>query len=241
MGYDGNIENPLTLNCQEQDASFRDLANKVREQRYCLNNALMAGKLKKLSNGRTLIEKTNRQLSEIAKKYSPACKSGCTCCCQHIFKVTSLELEVITFHLVKNPLLLDAFLNNYIQRQKTSQEEMQALYERYTNGSSEDQRDVSYRYFEKKIPCAFLDPQGICIIYEVRPIVCAGFISTDAVQCSKNPASGSMPPEMQRLFKESNMKLHAASKKPGDYFDLSTMIFRHLIDLSERGAKSVML
>lgn len=241
MGFDGNIENPLLLNSKDQTVSSRELIAKVTAQRYCLNNALMATKLKKLRNGRALLEKTNRQLSEMAKKHCPACKSGCSFCCQSIFKVSSLELEVISFHLINNPLLLDAFLNNYIQRQKDLQEEMQQLYERYTNGSSEEQREVSFRYFEKGIPCAFLNQQGGCMIYEVRPIVCAGFISADAAQCSKSPASGSIPPEMHRLFTETNMKLHAASKKLGDYADLSTMIFRHLIDLAGRGAKSVML
>lgn len=237
MGSDGNISNPL----ENLAASLRELVSKVTEKRYCLNNVLMATKLKKLRNGRALIEQTNRKLSEMAKKTNPACKSGCAYCCHQIFKVSSLELEVITFHLMNNPAILETFLNNYMQRQRESQEELQQLYTRYTNGSSEEQEEVSFRYFEKELPCAFLNPYGACMIYEVRPIVCAGFVSTDAVKCIKDPTSGFTSPEMLRLFEDSNMKLHAASKKLGEYADLSTMIFRHLHDLAVRGAKSVLL
>lgn len=225
----------------EPAVSLRELVSKVTEKRYCLNNVLMATKLKKLRNGRALIEQTNRKLSEMAKKTNPACKSGCAYCCHQIFKVSSLELEVITFHLMNNPAILEAFLNNYVQRPREFQEEMQQLYTRYTNGSNEEQKEVSLRYFARNLPCAFLNQHGACTIYEVRPLICAGFISTDAVECSKTPAAGFMPPEMLRLFKDSNMKLHAASKKLGEYADLSTMIFRHLHDLAERGAKSVLL
>lgn len=52
----------------EPAVSLRELVSKVTEQRYCLNNVLMATKLKKLRNGRSLIEQTNRNLSEMAKK-----------------------------------------------------------------------------------------------------------------------------------------------------------------------------
>lgn len=237
MGLDKNI------NSQPENlaASLRDLVSKVTEKRYCLNNVLLASKLKKLRKGRVLIEQTNRKLSELAKKNNPACKSGCSYCCHQIFKVSSLELEVITFHLMNNPTILEAFLNNYMQRQRESQEELQQLYTLYTKGSSEEQREVSLRYFEKAIPCAFLNQYGACKIYDVRPIVCAGFISSDAVKCSKNPSSGFVPGEMFKLFNDSNMKLEAASKELGAYADLSTMIFRHLHDLAERGAKSIFL
>lgn len=239
MGSDGNVNNPLSLINEKLTVSLKVLVSKVTEKRYCLNNVLMATKLKKLRNGRLLIEQTNRTLSEMAKKISPACKSGCTYCCQHIFKVSSLELEVITFHLINNPAILEAFLNNYVEGQRDSQE-MQ-LYTRYTNGSNEEQKEVALRYFEKALPCAFLNQYGACMIYEVRPIVCAGFVSTDAAECSKNPASCFISPEMVRLFKDSSIKLHAASKQLDEYADLSTMIFRHLHDLAERGAKSVLL
>lgn len=238
MAHDG--KQPLS---KENALICRELVSNVSEQRHCLNSAVRISKLKKLRNGKELIEKTNRAMAVMADKSGSVCKSGCAVCscCSQLFKVTAVELEVISFHLMNNPAALEAFLNNYLGRlEATEQELLQQMYEVYTNGTDQEQRDVSVRYFELNIPCAFLNQHAACMIYDLRPLVCAGFISYNIGECVKSP-SGSITVEMRQLLASSLNKLKLGSKRLALESDLSTMVFWHIEDLAERGGQAVML
>jgi Fe-S-cluster containining protein len=230
-----------TMSPEDREAFCQDFVKKVTDQSYCLNNTLWNSKLKKLLEGQKLIKKTNETLTAMASRSQSVCKSGCAYCCCQIFKVTALELEVITFYLIKNPVVLQAFVRNYLLRlEKMEQYVLQQMYEKYTYGSAAEQQEISIKYFQLSNPCAFLNQQGACLIYQFRPLVCAAFISYDVSECIKAP-SGSSPLEMKQLFTSTLHKVRIASKKPDFEADLSTMVFRHLEDVVERGGQAVRL
>lgn len=230
-----------TMTSEDRETFCQAFVKKVTDQSYCLNNALWNSKMKKLLNGQNLIEKTNKALTAMTGRSQNVCKSGCVYCCCQIFKVTALELEVITFYLIKNPEVLQAFVRNYLLRlEKTEQDKLQQMYDKYTHGSAAEQKEISIEYFHLKNPCAFLNQQGACMIYKFRPLVCAAFISYDVSECITAP-SGSTPLEMKQLLTSTLQKINITSKKLDFAADLSTMVFRHLEDVIERGGKAFRL
>jgi Fe-S-cluster containining protein len=103
-----------------------------------------------------------------ASQGSVACKAGCDHCCHQSVGATAPEVFAIAAHL-RSALTteqLEAFKTQLTARAKL------------TRGLSADER------FSPELPCLFLS-QGSCSIYEVRPLVCRGMNSLDAVECER--------------------------------------------------------
>ena len=95
------------------------------------------------------------------------CGPGCDCCCVVNVSVLAPEADAIVDYLqqslpVESLTLLHAKLN--------------ALY-LHTQWLDDEERIMSnYR-------CAFLDEEGCCMVYPVRPLLCRGLTSTSADDC----------------------------------------------------------
>jgi len=101
-------------------------------------------------------------------KAKPACKKGCSYCCSHKVGVTVPELIAIVAHLRGNPERLE------VVRQRASDLAKNPL----IFSDSEKPR--------ARIPCALLDDDGSCGVYEVRPIPCRSWLSTDVESCKRH-------------------------------------------------------
>jgi Fe-S-cluster containining protein len=139
-------------------------------------------------------------------------------------------------------MLREQFLTNYLHRIEVTgnRTRLKRMFETYTNGSNVGQSNIARRYYKMKIPCAFLNDQGHCLIYGLRPLPCAAFISNNLQSCIKKQG-GFMPTEMSQLFNASMRQLENCSVKLDLEADVSTMIFRQLKAIAENEAEALML
>lgn len=103
-----------------------------------------------------------------AAREKPACAKGCSWCCNHKVGVTIPELIAIVEHLRASPERLE------VARRKAAELAQNPL----IFSDSEKPR--------ARIPCALLDEDGSCGVYEVRPIPCRSWLSTDVESCKKH-------------------------------------------------------
>lgn len=96
-----------------------------------------------------------------------ACRAGCAWCCYQLVEVTPLEAVILVEYL-RATLPEDDF---------AALRDQVAGLDGVTRGMNQDER------FELRRPCALLDAQGRCRAYDVRPLACRGYNSTDADKC----------------------------------------------------------
>lgn len=101
-------------------------------------------------------------------KDAPACSKGCSWCCNHKVGVTVPEVIAIVDHLRAFPERLE------VARKRAAELAKNPL----IFSDSEKPR--------ARIPCALLDEDGSCGVYEVRPIPCRSWLSTDVESCKKH-------------------------------------------------------
>jgi putative zinc- or iron-chelating protein len=106
-----------------------------------------------------------------------ACREGCHWCCYLKVGATAPEVLVIA---------------EYIRTHAPA-----ALRERVRSRAAElsaDPRVFSeYAKPEARIPCALLTETGACGVYEVRPLACRGWSSTDAEACRRALDDDALP------------------------------------------------
>lgn len=103
-----------------------------------------------------------------AAKVTPACSKGCSWCCSHKVGVTVPELIAIVDHLEASPERLA------VARKRAAELAQNPL----IFSDSEKPR--------ARIACALLNDDGSCAVYEVRPLPCRSWLSTDVESCKKH-------------------------------------------------------
>ncbi len=101
-------------------------------------------------------------------KEKPACKKGCSWCCSHKVGATVPEVIAIVEHLRASPERLE------IVRKRVAELAKNPLI------FSESGKPRA------RIPCALLEEDGSCGSYEVRPIPCRSWLSTDVESCKEH-------------------------------------------------------
>ncbi len=97
-----------------------------------------------LENYTVLLKKTDEKSKEISTRYQEKiqCAKGCHSCCLHGLTVNGLEREHLKQYLTANPVIAEKAVANAQANPHKGQR------------------------------CSFLDPEGSCLVYEARPIVC---------------------------------------------------------------------
>jgi uncharacterized protein len=100
---------------------------------------------------------------ENIKKYA-SCRKGCNACCNVYVDTTPLEGKVIVDFINRN--FSEEARRNLAE--KTINNAKNTIKQEYTlvNPSLKD------NHIYNKMPCAFLDDNGLCSIYDVRPLAC---------------------------------------------------------------------
>jgi hypothetical protein len=107
-----------------------------------------------------------------------ACRAGCSTCCTSKVLVMAPEALRIAAHLrasLDEPALA------------VSLERIRAA-DAATRGLSRHERA------EAGVPCPLLDERGACSVHAVRPLVCAGWNSTDVAACERHFAAPATAP-----------------------------------------------
>ncbi len=127
------------------------------------------------------------ELATISKEREPsekplACKPGCSACCSAKVLVTPAEVCRMANHARKT--FSDDALAQLIDRVQSARER--------SFGLTREER------IQAAVPCPVLDSRGACSLYEVRPLICAGWNSTDAAGCDAYfiTHTAPRPPEM---------------------------------------------
>ncbi|MFO0759287.1 MAG: YkgJ family cysteine cluster protein [Byssovorax sp.] len=100
-------------------------------------------------------------------KRALACGPGCSSCCHVHVEATGPELMAIA-----------AFIREALtdEAQRALKDALDRTLQRVADLDDEAR-------WEARIPCALLDPSGLCAIHPVRPLRCRAFHSLDAAAC----------------------------------------------------------
>jgi len=116
----------------------------------------------------------------VAMGAAASCHKGCAYCCSQYVSAPLAHGLVITDYLYTHPKLQDPFLLRYEKWRRALAENttLQAL-EQYTTFAPVVRRTPQTLlddYAKLNIPCPFL-ADNICVVYPVRPICCASYVS----------------------------------------------------------------
>jgi hypothetical protein len=118
------------------------------------------------------------------------CSKGCARCCSVYVFATLQECECIVYCLYHHSDVMRHFLSSYgvwrgeVSKFERSYRLIEKLQEKVLLGRQITQEERSLfdtaltSFASRNIPCPFLLPDQSCSIYEVRPFVCAGVVST---------------------------------------------------------------
>ena len=110
---------------------------------------------------RTLAEESDREQAALV-----ACHAGCSACC-------SLNVAV----LLPEAISIATWLREPAFAQLA---ETVGTFARYLRWVDDEER------IRLRIPCAFLDHRGWCLIHPLRPLMCRSIAATDPDQCRKS-------------------------------------------------------
>ncbi|WFR95704.1 YkgJ family cysteine cluster protein [Rhizobium tumorigenes] len=142
--------------------------------------------------------------SNFAGQPKYACGKGCSACCHLFVAVPPGVAEVIAWHVNRN--FTDAERENLVERLKMA--ETAAI----ASGGPQALRT----------PCALLNEEGACTIYDVRPLSCRSFTSTSLPRCEQvvfgvNPQGGGVDqnPARYRLYESATRALEVTARERG--------------------------
>jgi len=114
--------------------------------------------------------------SRIKKEENPSfvCFKGCGTCCHFPLISASTGEAFLLYHLLKNIYheSLDILLKDYA-----------SLYFRLVQkyGGLPFLEETRTLFFQEKLPCPFLNQEGACSIYGLRPLICSFYHNTESV------------------------------------------------------------
>lgn len=135
-----------------------------------------------------IIEINNYLARDIkSKQLTASCSRGCSHCCSQFIVVSLQEAECIVYHLYKTEIVKQRFIASYpvwLERVREIEKvflELIRLCQVINTGKAarkvfEDLNAASDKYAHNHNPCPFLVDNS-CSIYEVRPFVCANYLS----------------------------------------------------------------
>lgn len=118
-----------------------------------------------------LDEASTRLLAVLPPARPLACSRGCAHCCKQRVSVTPLEVLELAAHLQRE--LDAATLEQLRERVRASAARVRGL-------SAKQQRGM---------PCPLNQPDGSCMAYDSRPLLCRGANSFDASACARPGAA----------------------------------------------------
>lgn len=156
-----------------------------------------------------VLDEEGRQLAAIfAEKGKPVvCSAGCTGCCCQLVLCRPFEARLIAAFLEAMPDKREAFATAYaVWDRSTAALRFSYLAwaeKMYTRGED----DGSHAVGDFQTPCPFLDVQGRCEIYAVRPYACRSCMALD-------PACPATPPGHNALHMQYSLyTAHHASRQ----------------------------
>lgn len=143
------------------------------------------------TNSRLTQSEAQRKLKRLYEKFGNAlqpisgitsCKAGCSECCHLLVLTSQLEAEMIKDYISSRctPEELAE-----LKEKVSSHKDLLSSLTVYNTGSFSG--ESTQAYLSAKIPCAFLDDNHCCSIYEARPFICRKYLVFDNPEICSNP------------------------------------------------------
>lgn len=128
-----------------------------------------------------VLDEEGRQLASIFESRGTplVCKAGCTGCCRQLVLCRPYEAENIHAYLEAHPQKLLAFRAAYALWDNATASMRHSYLVWAENRYSRGHDDGSHAFEDYQAPCPFLDEQGCCHIYPVRPYGCRTCVALD--------------------------------------------------------------
>lgn len=164
-----------------------------------------------------------------------SCGRGCSRCCHHF--VTSVHaLEVLSFYeTLRERDDLEELVESCRKRVEDYDAWKEFCEETYPERTPSERDDLALEhYYDERLPCPFLDPEGACGVYLDRPMTCRMYLASSPPEfCEAEnvtderadvftiPADESIAARLERL------------DKAVDYWGHSPDLYRSLVKLHE--------
>lgn len=146
-------------------------AKGLKEKRGVYNKIMNINLEKSREEKRLLLLTLYDYLEESFRAFELACKPGCALCCTSKLYTTSVEAEYLLEGLKERELsLVNAF--NLYPRPKRTHNQLALLYYTGQEPAFEEEGPIT--------ACPFLTEEGLCSVYERRPLICR-------IQLSQSP------------------------------------------------------
>lgn len=191
----------ITYNHSELVKAVDNLNNFVDSRIKEVNTSITKeDALKKLKK---LYEKLDAASAPVAEASS--CRQGCGHCCQLLVLTSRLEKEYIEEYLSSH--FSEEEIKEFKNKINTHKDLLSKLTV-YRDGSFES--GAKKQYLSSRIPCAFLDENQNCSIYEARPFICRKYLVFDSpeacAELTKNTSQYYSP--FQSTVKDAIIKLN---------------------------------
>lgn len=148
-----------------------------------------------LQTANAVLDEEGQQLAAIFTQQGKPiiCTAGCARCCQQLVLCRPFEARLIQAFLEAHPATMQAFAHAYTLWDAATAPLRQSYlaWAQAFYGKGED--DGSHKVEDYQTPCPFLNQEGCCAIYPVRPYACRTCIALD-------PACPAPPPEHNGLL-----------------------------------------
>lgn len=136
-----------------------------------------------------------------AQGHPVACRAGCAACCDQLVMIWAAEAELVAEWLDRpeNAAIREAFVARYPAWREASAGAIAQVGELTAKGDHKGQYAALMDHWSRKIPCAFLAPDGRCSIYPVRPSVCRNAHALDTAEWC-HPADSEGPAAISLHF-----------------------------------------
>jgi Fe-S-cluster containining protein len=160
--------------------------------RFCSENILKLfhekgasiEKEKALKDLKTICELTDKALEPFIRNSS--CEKGCNACCYLIVDSTAIEADMVRRYMEEH------FDDEERRRVQKKIKEAKPNYPDPVGTDEEFPDALVEKHFALNLPCPFLSSEGLCKIYEVRPINCRKHVVfSDPSQCEKMAVTAS--------------------------------------------------
>lgn len=134
-----------------------------------------------LQTANALLDEEGRQLADIfsAQGKPMVCRPGCTGCCHQLVLCQVFEAQNIYRYLEEHPEKIQAFRTAYPIWDAATARLRHSYLAWAVNYYGRNEDSGSHVVEEYHFPCPFLDGEGHCVIYPVRPYGCRTCIALD--------------------------------------------------------------
>jgi Fe-S-cluster containining protein len=116
-----------------------------------------------------LYEKLGNALKPMSRATS--CKAGCGHCCRLLVLTSKLEAQILKDYISSH------FSSEQVAEFESKINQYKSILSNISiNNDGSFSKESSQVYLSAKIPCAFLDSNNCCMVYEARPYICRKYL-----------------------------------------------------------------